>query len=207
MRDIPLKRFLAMHGVKYEIYRDGNLVCTVEGLPNHEQNTNKAYIGFLPGTDIHENDLIIGPAKEKLYIQEVKPQYANHDVMQLKALYLTEQELNAQKSSTQTIFNIGSATGSVIGTQTSVSFHYNYNADMLDLGKSIAELKKQVESCASPDKEELAKIVDLLEEIVREKQPVEKGILGRFSDVMQRHEWITSPIMSVLLSWLTMQCR
>ena len=205
MRDNPLKRFLAMHGVKYEIYRDGNLVCTVEGLPNHEQSSNKAYIGFMPGTDIQEQDLIIGPAGEKLFVQEVLPQYVHHDVMQLKALYLTEQELNAQKSSTQTIFNIGSATGSVIGTQTSVSFHYNYNADMLDLGKSIAELKKQVDAASSPDKEELGKIVDLLEEIVRDKKPVEKGILSRFSDVMQRHEWITSPVMSVLLSWLMLR--
>ena len=205
MRDIPLKRFLAMHGVKYEIHRDGKLVCTVDGLPNHEQSTNKAYIGFMPGTDVREQDLIIGPAGEKLFVQEVLPQYVHHDVMQLKALYLTEQELNAQKSSTQTIFNIGSATGSVIGTQTSVSFHYNYNADMLDLGKSIAELKKQVDAASSPDKEELGKIVDLLEEIVRDKKPVEKGILSRFSDVMQRHEWITSPVMSVLLSWLMLR--
>lgn len=205
MRDNPLERFLAMHGVKYEIHRDGKLVCTVDGLPNHEQSTNKAYIGFMPGTDVREQDLIIGPAGEKLFVQEVLPQYVHHDLMQLKAMFLTEREMNARETSAQTVFNIGSATGSVIGTQASVNLHYNYNADMLDIGKEIGEIRKQIDAASSPDKEELGKIVDLLEEIVRDKKPVEKGILSRFSDVMQRHEWITSPVMSVLLSWLMLR--
>ena len=76
---------------------------------------------------------------------------------------------------------------------------------MLDIGKEIVEIRKQIDAANSPDKEELGKIVDLLEEIVRDKKPVEKGILSRFSDVMQRHEWITSPVMSVLLSWLMLR--
>lgn len=205
MRDNPLERFLAMHGVKYEIHRDGKLVCTVDGLPNHEQSTNKAYIGFMPGTDVREQDLIIGPAGEKLFVQEVLPQYVHHDLMQLKAMFLTEREMNARETSAQTVFNIGSATGSVIGTQANVNLHYNYNADMLDIGKEIGEIRKQIDAASSPDKEELGKIIDLLEEIVRDKKPVEKGILSRFSDVMQRHEWITSPVMSVLLSWLMLR--
>ena len=205
MRDNPLERFLAMHGVKYEIHRDGKLVCTVDGLPNHEQSTNKAYIGFMPGTDVREQDLIIGPAGEKLFVQEVLPQYVHHDLMQLKAMFLTEREMNARETSAQTVFNIGSATGSVIGTQANVNLHYNYNADMLDIGKEIGEIRKQIDAANSPDKEELGKIIDLLEEIVRDKKPVEKGILSRFSDVMQRHEWITSPVMSVLLSWLMLR--
>lgn len=205
MRDNPLERFLAMHGVKYEIHREGKLVCTVDGLPNHEQSTNKAFISFLPGTDVREQDLIIGPAGEKLFVQEVLPQYVHHDLMQLKAVFLTEREMNARGTSAQTVFNIGSATGSVIGTQASVNFHYNYNADMLDIGKEIGKIRKQIDAASSPDKEELGKIVDLLEEIVRDKKPVEKGILSRFSDVMQRHEWITSPVMSVLLSWLMLR--
>lgn len=205
MKDNPLTRFLAMHGVKYEIHRDGKLVCTVDGLPNHEQSTNKAYIGFMPGTDVREQDLIIGPAGEKLFVQEVLPQYVHHDLMQLKAVFLTEREMNARGTSAQTVFNIGSATGSVIGTQASVNFHYNYNADMLDIGKEIGEIRKQIDAASSPDKEELGKIIDLLEEIVRDKKPVEKGILSHFSDVMQRHEWITSPVMSVLLSWLMLR--
>ena len=205
MRDNPLERFLAMHGVKYEIHREGELVCTVEGLPNHEQSSNKAYIGFMPGTDVREQDLIIGPTGEKLFVQEVLPQYVHHDLMQLKVMCLTEREMNARETSAQTVFNIGSATGSVIGTQANVNLHYNYNADMLDIGKEIGEIRKQIDAANSPDKEELGKIVDLLEEIVRDKKPVEKGILSRFSDVMQRHEWITSPVMSVLLSWLMLR--
>lgn len=205
MRNNPIERFIAMHGVKYDIYRDGKLLSTVEGLLNHEKSTGAAYIGFLPETDIRENDLIIGQAGERLHVQEVKPQYANHDLLQLKAICLTEREWNAQKIPAQTVFNIGAATGSVIGTQSSVNFHFNYNADMLDIGKDISELRKQINDVNSPDKEDLDRIVDLLEELVREKKPVEKGVFAKFSDVMQRHEWITSPIMSVLLSWMMLR--
>lgn len=76
---------------------------------------------------------------------------------------------------------------------------------MLDIGKDISELRKQINDVNSPDKEDLDRIVDLLEELVREKKPVEKGVFAKFSDVMQRHEWITSPIMSVLLSWMMLR--
>lgn len=205
MKDNPIERFIEKHGVKFEIYRDGKLICTVEGLPNHEKSTGVGYIGFLPGTDICENDLIIGQAGERLYVREVKPQYANHGLMQLKAICLTEREWNVQKTPAQTVFNIGSATGSVIGTQSNVNFRFNYNADMLDIGKDIGEIRKQINNVNSPDKEELNRIIDILEELVREKKPVEKGIFSRFSDVMQRHEWITSPIMSILLSWMLLK--
>lgn len=153
MKDNPIERFIEKHGVKFEIYRDGKLICTVEGLPNHEKSTGVGYIGFLPGTDICENDLIIGQAGERLYVREVKPQYANHGLMQLKAICLTEREWNVQKTPAQTVFNIGSATGSVIGTQSNVNFRFNYNADMLDIGKDIGEIRKQINNVNSPDKE------------------------------------------------------
>ena len=35
--------------------------------------------------------------------------------------------------------------------------------------------------------------------------PVQKGILSKFSDVMERNSWITGAIASTLLSWLTTQ--
>lgn len=205
MKDNPIERFIATHGVQFEIHRDGKHVSTVEGLPNHEKSTGAAYIGFLPETDIRENDLIIGQAGERLHVQEVKPQYANHKLLQLKAICLTEREWNYQKTPPQNVFNIGTATGSVIGTQSSVNFRFNYNADMLDIGKDISELRKHINDVNSLDKEDLDRIVDLLEELVREKKPVEKGVFAKFSDVMQKHEWITSPIMSVLLSWMMLK--
>lgn len=205
MTDNPLSRFMAMNGVKFEIQRNSEKIGVVEGLPNHEDATGKQYIGFYPGTDVQGGDVLIGPSKEKLYVQSATPQYVNKQPFQIKAFYLTEDEMKARHENSRPVFNINSAVGSVIGTQASVNFHYNYNADMLDIGKEIGEIRKQIDAASSPDKEELGKIVDLLEEIVRDKKPVEKGILSRFSDVMQRHEWITSPVMSVLLSWLMLR--
>ena len=59
--------FLEMQGLNMQIERNGEIVATVPGLPNREKATNRRYIGFRPGTDIKIDDVVINPAKERLY--------------------------------------------------------------------------------------------------------------------------------------------
>ena len=94
------------------------------------------------------------------------------------------------------VFNIGTAYGSVIGTQQSVTVNYK---------DSLRATKKQIEDSDSPDKEELQQIISLLEMMVNNQLPPQKGLLSKFSAVLERNSWITSPIASVLISWLTSQ--
>lgn len=97
---------------------------------------------------------------------------------------------------TQPFFNIENAYSSVIGSQQNVTFNCN---------DSIQKAKQQIEAINSPDKEELKQIISLLEMIINNQLPPQKGLLSKFSSVMERNSWITSTLASTLLSWLTAQ--
>lgn len=95
-----------------------------------------------------------------------------------------------------TTFNIQNAYGSVIGSQSSVVMNYN---------AAIQNAKKEIEASNSPDKEDLDKIISLLEMIVNNQLSPQKGLFSKFSSVMERNSWITGTITSTLLGWLTSQ--
>lgn len=84
--------FLEMQGLNMQIERNGEIVATVPGLPNREKATNRLYIGFRPGTDIKIDDVVINPAKERLYITETQASYFQKEQEQIKAFYMTEVE-------------------------------------------------------------------------------------------------------------------
>jgi len=94
------------------------------------------------------------------------------------------------------IFNIENATNSVIGTQSNVT---------LNINNVIQEAKEQINSNNSSDKAELQEIINLLEMVIDNQIPVKKGLLSKFSDIIQRNSWITSPIASILINWMTIQ--
>lgn len=95
---------------------------------------------------------------------------------------------------TGNVFNIENATNSVIGTQANVTMNIEH---------SIQEAKEQINSSTSEDKEELHQIISLLEMVVNNQIPAQKGLLSKFSATIQRNSWIASPITSIFLKWLT----
>ena len=167
----------------------------MKGLPNHEQSTSKAYIGFFPKSDVIVGDWLINPSNERFYVKDTITDFFMGEANQLKAYYQTASEVNSS-SSTTNIFNIGTANGSVIGSQSNVILNYN---------EALQGIKEQVASTPSPDREELQQIVTLLEMVVNNQVPPQKGLLSKFSAVMERNSWITSAISSTLLGWLTSQ--
>ncbi len=194
------KNLILSRGIPFQIERKGNVIYTISGLPNHEKATGKQYIGFLPETDIQPNDWIINPNGNRLFIEDVQPSYGFGELQQFKAFYLTEVEytkiITSNSQNTSNIFNIGSATGSVIGTQSVVNFSYT---------NTISELKNQVDSSNSPDKSELTKITNLLEMVINNELPPQKGMFSKFADVLKRNSWFATPMMSALFGWLTTQ--
>lgn len=60
-------------------------------------------------------------------------------------------------------------------------------------------------SSDSPDKEDLQQLLSLLEMLVNDRIPAQKGMLSKFSAVMERNSWITGAISSTLLGWLMSQ--
>lgn len=96
-----------MQGLNMQIERNGEIVATVPGLPNREKATNRRYIGFCLGTDIKIDDVVINPAKERLYITETQASYFQKEQEQIKAFYMTEVEKNRKKrNNTRALFTI-----------------------------------------------------------------------------------------------------
>ena len=184
--------FLEMQGLNMQIERNGEIVATVPGLPNREKATNRRYIGFRPGTDIKIDDVVINPAKERLYITETQASYFQKEQEQIKAFYMTEVEKKRKETEQHqsTIYNIGTAYGSVIGTANTATINYQ---------TSFRELRDRAEAENAPDKEQVQKLIDLVEMIVNEQIPPQRGLLSKFSETMERHSWVTSAVASALV--------
>lgn len=192
----PIDTFIRDHGLMFRIERNNRIISEVKGLPNHEKSTQKKYIGFFPSTDIGAGDWLINPSNERLYITDIATTYFHSKANQLKAFYQSEAEYRTQSTSATNIFNIGTATGSVIGSQASVTLNYH---------ESMQKMNEQIDSTDSDDKEELRQIASLLEMIVNNQIPATKGLLSKFSTAMERNSWITSSISSTMIGWLTSQ--
>ena len=189
--------FIDRHGIMYSVERNHEQIATYKGLINREQSTNKRYISFHVGTDIQIGDWLINSSGDKYFVTDKETTTFVGQPHDLKCMIQTEAETKqATNTSATNIFNIGSATGSVIGTQSSVTLNYN---------ESIQNAKEQIAASDSPDKEDLQKIISLLEMIVNDQVTPHKGLFSKFSAVMERNSWITGSISAALLSWLTAQ--
>lgn len=191
---MPFIDFLDRHGIKYTIIRDESVLSKQVGLPNTE-SSGKKYIGFKPNTDIKMNDQLINPAGEKVYVINTQTQFFDQEPQQLKAYYQTEYEYNNSVVASGTVFNINSVSNSVIG---------NNNVATLNNQQLLSEIKAKAENCEE-DKEELQQIISLLELIADDKLQPKKGILSKFSALMEKHSWLTSSVSSFILSFLMSQ--
>lgn len=186
--------FFDAHGLPMKIERGGIIIGDAIGLPNHEQATGKAYIGFRPKTDIATNDVVINPAGDRYHIIGTEASYFKKELQQIKAFYMDESEYLSRQQQSGTTYNIGVAYGSVIGTGNTATINYQSN---------IAELRQRVEKEEAPDREQMNKLLDLLQMVIDDQVPVQKGLFARFSSVMEKHSWISSAVASTLLTWLT----
>lgn len=188
--------FLKRSGQPFKVERNGEVLFTVDGLPNHETVTKRQYIGFVPGTDIKPNDWVINSLGERFFIEDIKTTFLQKEPHCLNAYYLTQAEYQKSTQQNSTVFNVQNAYGSIIGTQSHVTLNYN---------DSIRKARELIDTSDTKDKDELNQIINLLEMVVNNQVPANKGLFSKFSAVMERNSWITGSIMSVLLSWLTSQ--
>lgn len=192
----PAQLLISERGIVYRIERNGSIIGEVKGLQNFSKDTSRNYVGFMPESDVHIGDWIINPMNEKFFVVDVITSFSFGKESELQAYYQTIAEYNSKQAEQKNIFHVENAYGSVIGTQSTVSINYT---------QSLLDAKNHLNSCNSPDKEELQQIISLLEMIVNNQVPVQKGLFSKFSNVMERNSWITGTISSALLSWLTSQ--
>lgn len=189
--------FIDKSGIMYSVERNHEQIASHKGLINRDQSTNKRYISFHVGTDIQIGDWLINPNGDKFLVTDKETTTFGGQPHDLKCMIQTEVEAKQSSIPSATnIFNIGSATGSIIGTQSNVILNYN---------EAIQNAKAQLSTSDSPDKEDLQKIISLLEMVVNDQVAPSKGLFSKFSAVMERNSWITGSISAAILSWLTAQ--
>lgn len=189
-------QFINDRGVIFKIERNGKIISELKGLLSVEKNSGKKIVSFFSGSDVRNDDWIISPANERLYVTDVVTQYAFGEASELRAYYQTAAEHSVKVEIPSVSFHVENATNSVIGTQS--NFTMNING-------SIQEARKRIDESNSNDKEELHQIINLLEKISESKSPVQQGILSKFASAIQRNSWITSPISSIVLNLLLNQ--
>ena len=190
--------FINERGVAFKIERNGQIVSESKGLLSLEENSSRKIIRFFHNSDVKSGDWVISPANERFYIVDTITQYAFNMASELRVYYQTLTEYNSKTEAPSVSFHIENATNSMIGTQS--NFTMNING-------SIQEAREQINSSNSSDKEELLQIIELLEQISNNQVPIKQGILSKFSAVIQRNSWITSPIASIALNLLLTQAR
>jgi hypothetical protein len=90
-------------------------------------------------------------------------------------------------------FNIGSVYGSNIATQGNATITNTFNFSALD---------QEIEERGGSDKEELRKMIYEIKELFEDSEKVKKGSLSKFSEIMQKHSWITGGISKMGLDFL-----
>lgn len=190
------EEFIEMNGIMFKVERNGSVIAELKGRQQIEDKTLRKYVGFFVNSDVKPGDWIISPYNERLYIMDTSVGTGIDGPSELKAYFQTLVEHNSKPKPQSTVFNIGTANNSVIGNQS----HFTMNVTA-----SLQEARNQIDSSDSDDKEELQKIIDLLENVVNNQVPMNPGMLARFSALMQRNSWIISPVASAVLNILTTQ--
>lgn len=179
---MPFDTFLKQHGIPYTVCRPSMNNRVEVGLPD------SGHISFMPGADIQAGDTLVNPSGDTYRIMRVETEYINKTPHFTKAFY------QAENSGVQTVFNIQNAYGSVIGNNNSVNYI-----------SALEDLKQRISVETSPDKKDMEKIASLLEMIVNEQIKPSKGLFSKFSEVMERHSWLSSSVAGAILSWLQMK--
>lgn len=188
----PFITFLNRSGLIYKVQRNGIVIAEIKGLPNREKDTMRDYVGFLPDKDIQVGDWLINPANQKFYVEDIYSASFTGKIIELKAFVLSEAKYKTLKSNDNNI-SINNLFGNIIGNQSNISINYNIQ---------IESIRNYINESNSDDKEELKILIDLLEKIVNNETQPSKGMFSKFSQLMEKHSWLTGSIASVILNWL-----
>ena len=185
-----------MYGSDYTLQRVGQADTTVKGLPVNKASSHGETITFLPDSDVKIGDVLVNLGGDRFYVTDTRTDVINNIPMRLNVFCETEKEHARPKQKTEAVYNIQNAYGSIIGNNNNATVHYN--STVSDLRERIA-----AEHSDDEDREAMEKVVDLLEMIVNNQIPPSKGLLSRFSDVLERHSWLSGSVAGALFSWLT----
>ncbi|USG65212.1 hypothetical protein NDK47_24320 [Brevibacillus ruminantium] len=93
-------------------------------------------------------------------------------------------------------FHINQASNSMFGIQNQSTINVTYSDEQIrDLIDSQCDNEE--------DRKELHALLETLNAVIQNNIPVQKGTFARFSDLISKYSWITSPIVGRLLEHFT----
>lgn len=179
---------LIQNGQDFEIIRNGQPVQMVKGLMGQLEGRDSIR---LPSTcTIYSGDV--------LHCLETHCMYSNLDIRPItrhSRVYGYFVFYTNEPAKTETItYNINSIQGSaIVGSQQNAT---------INLGVSLQDLRSLVKDKSDDDQKELNKLINRLEIVTEDNQPITKGFFARFSDLLAKHSDVAIAVGQFLTSWL-----
>jgi len=73
----------------------------------------------------------------------------------------------------------------------------------LNIGQSIGKLENAIRQKSPEDQKILEELLSILESIQKSSEPIKRGILSRFSDILKKHTDLIAPLGAALISLLS----
>ena len=189
-----LSEFMDMGGETFELERGGEIM-KVEGIRKHDERE----VLFEPGTDVKPGDWLIVDSGHRFYVRESDVQMYNRQPFALQAFYQTVAEYEVAQSPAEPqapTFNIfGPTYSSNIGTQ--------QNAQILQPTFTFGDLEQEIDRRGGEDAEALKEMMSQIRVTLEDQDSLSRGRLLGWSDLLNRHAWITGPIAQLLLIYAT----
>ncbi len=180
--------------IVFSIERNSILISQIKGVFD---NSNSIKTIILPSNaGILKNDwLVHSLTNQKYFIKDIEPLSKSNELLGLKAEYLSESDYKKSlEDNNKATFSIGTINGSAIVG--------NYNNATINNGYNLSEIRSLISSKPIEDQDELNKLIDRVEIITEDNQPVSKGTFAKFSELLAKHSDIAIALGSNLINWL-----
>lgn len=145
-------------------------------------------------SDIKVSDWLLDKSSNsKYFIDKIQPISDGSQNLGYIIHYLSEYEYNNREKS-NTSFHIGTINGpAMIGNQQNPTMNNGYN---------LSEIKSLISSKPVEDQELLNTLIQRVQIITEDNQPISKGTLAKFSDVLAKHSDIAIALGTGIINWL-----
>lgn len=190
-----LENIFSAAGEWFQVVRAGH-PARLQGARNREKATSRHFIQFRPKETVQAEDILVSEVSgESFTVTQVERIVELGQFCGLKAFYKTQHEIEQEKKALAAqgpTFNIGTAHGSIIGTQQTATIHNKFD---------FAALDAQIDRQGGEDTAELKAMIAEIRDTLTQNEHVPSGVLARFSAVIERHAWIAEPVSHILLLW------
>ncbi|MEL7657583.1 MAG: hypothetical protein AAGU75_16940, partial [Bacillota bacterium] len=187
MNEIGLKSMLDTimntSGEDFEIVRSGIIVKGAKST----SKTNRKLVQFYPDTDLRRGDFLIRMVNgDKWRVVEVDPNIVEGHIFYLRAYYETEFDQQQQQAGSTT-YTFNNSSNIIAGSQTFASMQIDFK-----------QIEEQIQESGGTDKELLHELIKEIKNTFEEKDSLPKGTLTRFSELLEKHSWLTGSLVQIL---------